>query len=102
MIFIYPKYINRRANGIYIPKSCYLQLTDSLSLFQCNSIIVARLKIIRKEEEKNLNLHDELDELDERVKSHSILTFFLRTLMFWMGALSRLWFEESCLSLVIG
>ena len=72
--YIYIAY--RRANGIYIPKSCYLQLTDSLSLFQCNSIIVARLKIIRKEEEKNLNLHDELDELDERVKSHSILTFF--------------------------
>ena len=69
-------YINRRANGIYIPKSCSLQLTDSLSLFRCNSIIVARLKIIRKEEEKNLNLHDELDELDERVKSHSILTVF--------------------------
>ena len=26
-------YIYRRANGIYIPKSCNLQLMDSLSLF---------------------------------------------------------------------
>ena len=33
LIFIDTKYIFRLANGICIPKSCDLQLTDSLSLF---------------------------------------------------------------------
>ena len=32
-VYIYYIYIYRRANGIYIPKSCNLQHMDSLSLF---------------------------------------------------------------------
>ena len=39
MFFIYTKYIFRQANGIYIPKSCNLQLMDSLSLFVQTSIV---------------------------------------------------------------